>query len=529
MRKLMIVDDDALMCNQIAALADWEQLGIEIVCYALSGQEAMEALAEKEIDLVLTDMNMPGVNGVELIEYISRNYPGIYVVALSGYDDFYFVRNSLKYGAYDYVLKSRLSRETLEKLMKELMEKARMKKDMEVHANLTMEQMTEAFFKRLILRRDFDREQIEHIIQNLAIPFRKDCTAILLVDKKQGAEDEVWQRSVYHLCQQVLKEADFLQMVDADPSFCCAVVSFQKEISQAACLKKLEHWGRTIGESGKRFFNVRLGVSVSELCGDIFRLRQYYQQAKENAECFFYDDRKNLVCAWNVTGRPFAQSQIGAFPELRPMMTRLKQGDRDGVLEELRSFFAEVRMRQGAVAGFQAAAVSWVSKLADRAEEAGISRNYLFGGAVDSYDDYYQIPSLSQWQQLAERMIDRLSQAMAPAAELERCHEHTRAALRIIHTRYGEALSLTETAEELGISVAYLSRIFKEDMEMGFHEYLTKVRVGHVIDLVQSEGGKMKEIAAACGFSNYNYFFRVFKEQTGMTPAQYFSKGNQFL
>ena len=123
MLKLMIVDDDALMCNQIAALVDWEQLGIEIACYALSGQEAMEVLEKKPIDFILTDINMPGITGVELIEHINRNYPDIHVIALSGYDDFHFVRNSLKYGAYDYVLKSKLTKEGLETLIREIIKK----------------------------------------------------------------------------------------------------------------------------------------------------------------------------------------------------------------------------------------------------------------------------------------------------------------------------------------------------------------------------------------------------------------------
>ena len=83
MLQLLVVDDDALMCNQLAALLDWEQLGIEIAAYASDGQEAAEALQNHEIDLVLTDMDMPKMNGVEVIEHINIHYPHIHVIALS--------------------------------------------------------------------------------------------------------------------------------------------------------------------------------------------------------------------------------------------------------------------------------------------------------------------------------------------------------------------------------------------------------------------------------------------------------------
>ncbi|MCI9590205.1 MAG: response regulator [Lachnospiraceae bacterium] len=524
MLKLMIVDDDALMCNQIAALVDWEQLGIEIACYALSGQEAMEVLEKKPIDFILTDINMPGITGVELIEHINRNYPDIHVIALSGYDDFHFVRNSLKYGAYDYVLKSKLTKEGLETLIREIIKKKKMKEDMELHKNLTVEQMTESFFKRLILRKDFDQEQVENIIKNLKIPFNKDCTVVMLVYKNQEVEDEVLNRSLYHMCQQILKEAEFTQMVDLDPAYYCVVVSFKREVSQASCLKKLEAWGNAIGDSGKRFFNVSLGVSISDICQEIFWLQRYYKQAQQNADLFFYDDSKNLACAWRMYAQAFTGRRNPAFPEIRDMRVLIREGNYEAVKKGLEEFFSKVRKQQGSISEFRSAAAQWVNKLADGAEEEGISREYLFEGKLYTYEDCYKIPSLTQWQQFLERLLKRLFQAVWPAEGLKSCHEYTRTVLKAIHSRYREGLSLGGVAYELGISASYLSRIFKEDMGIGFNEYLTKVRIDQVIESIQSGGGKMKDVAESCGFSNYNYFFRVFKEQTGMTPAQYFSK-----
>lgn len=186
-------------------------------------------------------------------------------------------------------------------------------------------------------------------------------------------------------------------------------------------------------------------------------------------------------------------------------------------------FFENVKRQGGAVSEFQDRAVKWVEKLADKAEEGGIAKEYLFDGKVYTYEDYYNISSVNKWRNLTLKLTEKICRAVSPAAKAVNCHEYTSAALKKIHSQYYEGLILSEVAESLGISGAYLSRIFKEDMGLGFNEYLTKVRIDHVIEKIQNGEGKMRDVAEKCGFSNYNYFFRVFKEHTGMTPAGYFS------
>ncbi len=105
MYKVMIVDDEPLILKGLRAIIDWQQLGLQITSQAASGEQAMEAFLEEETDIIITDIRMPGMSGLELIETVRSIDPGVKFIVLSGYDDFQYVKEGMKYGIENYLLK----------------------------------------------------------------------------------------------------------------------------------------------------------------------------------------------------------------------------------------------------------------------------------------------------------------------------------------------------------------------------------------------------------------------------------------
>lgn len=118
--KVLIVEDDRNYRYAVRSLVDWEGLGFQIVGEAVHGKQALQFLERHEVDLILSDMSMPLMNGVELIQEAKKRYPFIEIIALSAYDDFCFVKDSLKYGARDYILKQEMKKEDVEKVVLEV-------------------------------------------------------------------------------------------------------------------------------------------------------------------------------------------------------------------------------------------------------------------------------------------------------------------------------------------------------------------------------------------------------------------------
>ena len=126
MYQILIVDDDRNYRYAVREVLDWEEIGFQIADEAIHGSQALRKMKEKKFDLVITDMSMPLMNGVELIKEAKKQFPDVLFVALSAYDDFEFVKESLKKGAVDYILKYEMQEDEIRKVIlqvKELLDK----------------------------------------------------------------------------------------------------------------------------------------------------------------------------------------------------------------------------------------------------------------------------------------------------------------------------------------------------------------------------------------------------------------------
>ncbi|MEG2871503.1 MAG: response regulator, partial [Clostridium sp.] len=117
MNKVLIVDDETIVRVTLHSLVDWQKFGFSVEADFMNGRQALEYMKEHRIDLMFTDMKMPEMGGIELIENLNREGKMPVTIVLSGYDDFDLVRESFRLGAYDYLLKSDLTGENLEKIL----------------------------------------------------------------------------------------------------------------------------------------------------------------------------------------------------------------------------------------------------------------------------------------------------------------------------------------------------------------------------------------------------------------------------
>lgn len=123
MKKALLVDDDYLVRSYLKMLPSWQKAEVEIVADVRDGEEALERLEKGDIELVVTDIAMPLMDGIELIRQIRKRYQGIYVIVLSCHDEFEYVKKAMQEGADEYVLKNTLNEDTLYKLLTETLEK----------------------------------------------------------------------------------------------------------------------------------------------------------------------------------------------------------------------------------------------------------------------------------------------------------------------------------------------------------------------------------------------------------------------
>lgn len=164
MLKMIIVDDEALLRNGIIHMADWEKYDVQIVGEASNGQEAIELVEKLQPDIVITDIRMPIMDGIELTKVIKENYEDTEIIILSSYSDFEFVRKTLKLGALDYILKHKMNFEDLLSIIKKISPRPTLSPD-------TSSQDTDIYIKldRLLERQELGiiKTTVRHYIQSI--------------------------------------------------------------------------------------------------------------------------------------------------------------------------------------------------------------------------------------------------------------------------------------------------------------------------------------------------------------------------
>lgn len=151
---LMIVDDEKILRNGFKHMTDWEAKGIHIINEAFNGQDALDKIRLNQPDVVLTDIKMPVMNGIELTKRIKENYPSIQVIVLSGYDDYPYVRESMKYGAMDYLLKASVDAEEIIEILGHM------------NQHYTSSKNTDGYFPGEAELSTTDRQQLKELLKN---------------------------------------------------------------------------------------------------------------------------------------------------------------------------------------------------------------------------------------------------------------------------------------------------------------------------------------------------------------------------
>lgn len=173
MQNVMIVEDDVMYRYAIRSSVEWEREGFQICGEAINGKHALALLNECRPQVVITDIHMPEMNGIDLIVALQKLDPNIYIIVLSSYDDFQFVRQALKYGAKDYFLKHDLEPETITEILHDY------KLTLNHHKT---EEANHVDFQNIIQLIDTDQEEVSQVIEYIKSHYHEAISLQQLAD-----------------------------------------------------------------------------------------------------------------------------------------------------------------------------------------------------------------------------------------------------------------------------------------------------------------------------------------------------------
>lgn len=527
MKKALLVDDDYLVRSYLKMLTAWQKADIEIEADVRDGEEALERLEQGGIDLVITDLAMPLMDGIELIREIRKRYQDMYVIVLSCHDEFDYVKKALQEGADEYVLKNTLNEETLYNLLKETMEKLADKESEKADENSQKSSVNTDFGKNreesgnqkylffnqvLAGTLTGDEREKRRIDAGIRAKFQNSAVIVIKLDESENAEDP-WddiRREQYcleffpRLCQK-LQNADTEQTTEKEiiylgrGSFCCFVdlsefyrhsMMYQRLMSLASACYKI------CRQEAKEY---KIGVSSIGIGAEA--LRQGYQQARMMIKAGFYEE--DPIVYYNP------EKTIGRKLSDEAQMVIDQSGNfRLGNQQEV-----FLKMGMQAVQTFKenltdsALVLQWLRKL----EQTIFQEEIL---------DFRKIIHIQDVSAAILRLAEHLSAQQNPEIP-QNISKTVRAAAEYAALHYKENIGLNDAAKAAGVNSTYLSYLFSQEMGLGFSNYLLNLRIQCAQRLLEKSSLKIRQVAEQAGFNDYHYFSKVFKKATGVSAAQY--------
>lgn len=491
--KLLVVDDEIWFREGLVQLIGGNQLGWEVVGEASDGEEALLAVAMHKPDLVITDINMPVMDGLQLMEELSRTNPDIKVIILTGYRDFEYAQRALRYGAVEFLLKPFSLDEAYRALRKAYEELRLKKRKVRVAEQERQTDLLRAAVSGLPCERTL-REQWEEEWRDadfcLLRVFGYD-----LPDKRYTASDvNLLHYAVTNILQELLQrgETKGLFIPLSKESFAFLLEPAGGEEYREAVQDALQSF---IGLKGiwRQLGTVVRFEDLSVLYGSVQIGPGEGNDSGPAAEDGTFPLKEELLALLVTSDLSAAERRLAEYVdgaaalELQPCKRNIYE-----MLTVLSGILmTEFKHLNAAAAG-------------DGLNPARIL-------------EIQSVPELLAWaRERCAGFLDIFSHWLN-----EQQDNVVVQAKQYIDTHYQQACSLQTVAAQVHVTPNYLSNLFKKETGIGFTQYISQLRIDRAKALLQGTRLRMTEIAERVGFDNSSYFTVVFKQITGESPRAY--------
>ena len=531
---IVIVDDEELIRKGLVKIISKSGMDISILGEAANGQEALEVVRRCMPDIVLTDVRMPKMDGIELIGHIELEFPGIKKIVLSGFDDFNYVRDTMRRGAMDYLLKP-VDDLQLMNLLKKIeieLEEENKKKEKEISLKMQLDQslplLKEQFVHKIICEAGTSLKDIEKELQNHNINLQKGEYHVLLISmdnhkaiyERLGAEEARLKAfALKNISEElILKHAPFVSCHDS--SGVIAAVSFSGNPVEGLNKLLLDLYINLM-----QHFDLQFSISAGRPVNSLTNLKESYDSAVSNLRFRFYNRKQTILYAGNDLGVTEGQSKkellAGILENYEDRMKScVELANRETfirIIEELCSRFYELMIDP--VDAFRALSDIF-SKIKlgvpefEKSLVEVLGFDYSYEKSLDMFDTLEEVKkyTASIYTGVIERIVEMRKRKDRRLVETVK---------EYVQKHYMEEISLNRVADAVYANASYICNLFKSQTGENFVEYLTRLRIEKAKALLKDVRIKTYEVGQLVGYSDATYFSKVFKKMVGITPSEY--------
>ena len=521
MLKLMVVDDEQIVLDSIRFTVEKEVDTFALVATAKSGREAILKAEQEVPDLILMDIKMPGINGIEAIREIKLRLPGMRFIVISAYEQFAYARQAIELGVLDYVvkpLKRQVLLDILAKAAQEL-ERERRKRQRDLENMEKLEKLLpvleQGFIHSILLHRELGGE-----IEKYRDLFDLSSShSYMMVIELQEPESEghsnaigsgIRAQKLYPVVHEQLKSR---QVALVGPLLVNRIVACLMEsestneyVQRLSAISLAE--GLLDALAGETDLSVRIGIGglrpVAEMTASHDEAIRALRQAQDGGIMHIMDVHPDEAPGMDLNGFE------------RMLVANLEDGQETELNDVLEQIFSQLPTAEPKCRN---KLIEWMVMAHRIAMENEVQEDRLL-----DYQTYLtEMLGIRDEHAFRDWYVQRMLLLAARVREV-RTGKTSRiidSARRILEGEYASEISLESISSRVNISPRYFSKLFKDETGTNFIDFLTLLRINHAKDLMLKTEKSIKEICYEVGYGDPNYFSRLFKKQTGISPTEF--------
>lgn len=504
MFNVMIVDDEPVIRFGLKASVDWNQEGLHYLGDFPNGEEALKAAEGNIVDLLITDIKMPVMDGLTLMKEMIQRFPGIKIILVSSYTDFEYVREGLKLGAVDYCLKPTLEPEEFVKLIQKCVEMIR--KEKLVEEKLMLANKTTILGERKAVEQAVKKVILEGFALKEFHPFGGLKENLLMVTMSLNNVDKLEEQHGFLYKTMILEDAQNYFYKNMDDGIC-----FPVNENQILFLLNITSDVYMFLEKLKTEIEYETNTSFTagfEIIKDLSHIKEGFERSSTACERGFFTSSTTIFHYESV--------QDGNWVPLNV-----------AVLQQVLSSYDNQDLTRFLNKRFQEWETMAIPLKVIRSEACEIARLLFMNQLsvdelMEKCEQLKKIETLEELEKNIFLQVGELSE-LTPQKQyqVQSVNAIMKKALDFIHEHYTEELTLQLVSGQVHISRNYFSVLFKRFVGKNFIDYVIDLRIHKAKELLKTTSLKIYEVAEQSGFNDVKYFSKLFKKIIGSSPVDF--------
>jgi two-component system, response regulator YesN len=507
--KVMLVDDEPAIREGLKTIVDWNGNGFQIVGDAGNGRDAVARHAQLAPDLIVIDIRMPGMDGLQAIGEIRKTDDRCHFLILSGYADFAYARQAILHGVDGYILKP-LDEEELEKELVRI--RAILDRDQAItkHAFQGTAVRRDELIQGLLASEGEAAVELDNELRPLMGPACRCYQIVLLELGREESSVPGRHAAIRKKWSEAFEETGSGFLFTAEPYL---GLLLKEDVHQPA--SRREATARLREGAGAE---VRFTAAAGEPVRRLSELRRSYEGALRLMKRSFLMAGREIAVEPSGLHEPAAPVQQLAEPDMEPLSQQLFYavdiGSREGMLEALGAAGDTIIRYDCSEAAVKKNFAHLMTLVLNKISTAHQPESVQ--DIMPLIPELYRQSHYSAMLELIESGLNKLIFRLSNGSNTTVMKQ----VLDFIHRHYSENLKLETLAELFKYNSGYLGKLFKQHIGESFNTYLDKVRIRHAIELL-GEGLKVHQVSDRVGYANVDYFHSKFKKYVGMSPSSF--------